>query len=87
MPGFNTRGQTALHVGAAIDAALVARQAATPPRACVGGSRSGQRMSHRVARALRACDAGDLLPRVAASADFHGCRFRRWAKRCRGLPA
>lgn len=87
MLDFNSRGQTALHVDAAIDAALVARQAALPPRACVGGSRFGQRMSHRVARALRAGDAGDLLPRVAASADFHECRFRPWAKHCRGLPA
>ena len=41
MLDFNSRGQTALHVNAAIDAALVARQAATPPRTYLGGSRLG----------------------------------------------
>lgn len=46
-----------------------------------------QRMSDRAVRVLRACDAGDLLPRVATSPDFHECRFCPWAKRCWSLPA
>ena len=46
-----------------------------------------QRMSDRAVRVLRACDAGDLLPRVATSPDFHECRFCPWAKRCWALPA
>ncbi len=46
-----------------------------------------QRMSDRAVRVLRACDAGDLLPRVATSPDFHECRFCPWAKRCWDLPA
>lgn len=46
-----------------------------------------QRMSDRAVRVLRACDAGDLLPRVAASADFHECRFCPWAERCWAPPA
>lgn len=46
-----------------------------------------QRMSDRAVRVLRACDAGDLLPRVATSPDFHECRFCAWAKRCWSLPA
>ena len=49
MLDFNSRGQTALHVNAAIDAALVARQAATPPRTYLGGSRLG----HSCERALQ----------------------------------
>jgi hypothetical protein len=46
-----------------------------------------QRMSDRAVRLLRACDAGDLLPRIASNADFHECRFCPWAKRCWSLPA
>jgi hypothetical protein len=49
MLDFNSRGQTALHVNAAIDAALVARHAATPPRTYLGGSRLG----HACERALQ----------------------------------
>jgi hypothetical protein len=41
-----------------------------------------QRMSDRAVRVLRACDAGDLLPRVATNRDFHECRFCPWAERC-----
>ena len=46
-----------------------------------------QRMSDRAVRVLRACDGGDLLPRIATSPDFHECRFCPWAKRCWSLPA
>lgn len=46
-----------------------------------------QRMSDRAVRVLRACDAGDLLPRIATSQDFHECRFCPWAKRCWSQPA
>ncbi len=46
-----------------------------------------QRMSDRAVRVLRACDAGDLLPRIATVPDFHECRFCPWARRCWGLPA
>jgi hypothetical protein len=46
-----------------------------------------QRMSDRAVRVLRACDAGDLLPRVATNPDFHACRFCPWARRCWSLPA
>ncbi|MCZ8147274.1 MAG: hypothetical protein O9325_05385 [Roseomonas sp.] len=46
-----------------------------------------QRMSDRAVRVLTACDAGDLLPRVASSSDFFECRFCPWAKRCWALPA
>ena len=49
MLDFNSRGQTALHVNAAIDAALMARSAATPPRTYLGGSRLG----HSCERALQ----------------------------------
>jgi hypothetical protein len=41
-----------------------------------------QRMSDRGVRILQATDAGELLPRIAQSADFHECRFCPWAKRC-----
>jgi len=46
-----------------------------------------QRMSDRAVRVLRACDAGDLLPRVAAQPDHFECRFCPWSKRCWALPA
>ena len=46
-----------------------------------------QRMSDRAVRVLRACDAGDLLPRVATQPDFYECRFCPWARRCWSLPA
>ena len=46
-----------------------------------------QRMSDRAVRVLRACDAGDLLPRIAAQPDFYECRFCPWAKRCWAQPA
>ena len=46
-----------------------------------------QRMSDRGVRILRATDAGELLPRVAANRDFFECRFCPWAERCWGLPA
>ncbi len=41
-----------------------------------------QRMSDRAVRLLRATDAGELLPRVAATRDFLDCRFCPWAERC-----
>ncbi len=46
-----------------------------------------QRMSDRGVRILRATDAGELLPRIAANRDFFECRFCPWAERCWGLPA
>ena len=46
-----------------------------------------QRMSDRGVRILRATDAGELLPRLAANRDFFECRFCPWAERCWGLPA
>jgi hypothetical protein len=41
-----------------------------------------QRMSDRAVRILRATDAGELLPRIAASRDFFECRFCPFAARC-----
>jgi hypothetical protein len=46
-----------------------------------------QRMSDRAVRILQATDAGDLLPRIATSRDFHECRMCPWAERCWGLAA
>ncbi|MEE3046501.1 MAG: hypothetical protein VX620_14725 [Pseudomonadota bacterium] len=46
-----------------------------------------QRMSDRAVQILQATDAGDLLPRIATSRDFHECRMCPWAERCWGLPA
>jgi len=41
-----------------------------------------QRMSDRAVRILQATDAGELLPRIAASRDFFECRFCPFAARC-----
>jgi hypothetical protein len=49
MLDLNSRSQTSEHVNAAIDAALVAGNAATPPRSYLGGSRLG----HACERALQ----------------------------------
>ena len=32
-------------------------------------------------------DAGELLPRIATTRDFHECRICPWGQRCWGLPA
>ena len=45
-----------------------------------------QRMSDRGVQILRATDAGELLPRIAANRDFFECRFCPWAERCWSLP-
>ncbi|SFL05540.1 hypothetical protein [Falsiroseomonas stagni] len=49
MLDFNSRSQTSTHVNAAIDAALVKANQATPPRSYLGGSRLG----HACERALQ----------------------------------
>jgi hypothetical protein len=49
MLDFNSRSQTSAHVNAAIDAALVTANQATPPRSYLGGSRLG----HACKRALQ----------------------------------
>lgn len=46
-----------------------------------------QRMSDRAVRILQATDAGELLPRIAASRDFFECRFCTHAERCWSLAA
>ena len=46
-----------------------------------------QRMSDRAVRILQATDAGELLPRIATTRDFHECRMCPWSQRCWGLPA
>ena len=46
-----------------------------------------QRMSDRAVRILQATDAGELLPRIAASRSFFECRFCAHAERCWSLAA
>ena len=46
-----------------------------------------QRMSDRAVRILQATDAGEMLPRIAASRDFFECRFCAHAERCWSLAA
>ena len=46
-----------------------------------------QRMSDRAVRILKATEAGELLPRVAAHPDHHECRMCAWSQRCWSLPA
>ena len=41
-----------------------------------------QRMSDKAVRIIRASEAGELLPRIAQSADFFECRFCSWSDRC-----
>ncbi|MFP5212686.1 MAG: hypothetical protein ACLGPL_04835 [Acidobacteriota bacterium] len=44
-----------------------------------------QRMSDRGVRILRACDAGEILPRIAQSRDHFECRMCSYAQRCWAL--
>ncbi|MBK8174783.1 MAG: hypothetical protein IPK66_05785 [Rhodospirillales bacterium] len=46
-----------------------------------------QRMSDRAVRILRATEAGELLPRLAANPDHHECRMCAWSQRCWSLSA
>jgi hypothetical protein len=46
-----------------------------------------QRLSDRAVEILLAADAGELPPRIAASADFYLCRFCPYATLCWELPA
>ena len=41
-----------------------------------------QAASDKGVRIIKATEAGELLPRIAQSADFHECRFCAWADRC-----
>lgn len=41
-----------------------------------------QELSDKAVQVLRASDAGDLLPRIAAHADFYLCRFCPYSQRC-----
>jgi len=41
-----------------------------------------QRMSDKGVRIIQASEAGELLPRIAQSPDFHECRFCAWGHRC-----
>lgn len=45
-----------------------------------------QRLSDRAVEILRAAEAGELQPRIAANADFYLCRFCPYAARCWGAP-
>ena len=41
-----------------------------------------QTASDKGVRIIKATEAGELLPRIAQSADFHECRFCSWSDRC-----
>jgi hypothetical protein len=43
---------------------------------------AAQALSDKAVYVLRAADAGELLPRIAASPDFYLCRFCPFVKRC-----
>jgi hypothetical protein len=46
-----------------------------------------QELSDKAVRVLRAADAGEFPPRIAAHADFYLCRFCPYATRCWEAPA
>ena len=46
-----------------------------------------QTMSDKGVNILNACDAGELLPRIANSCTFHICKMCSWAERCWREPA
>ncbi|MBB57459.1 MAG: hypothetical protein CMM42_09555 [Rhodospirillaceae bacterium] len=41
-----------------------------------------QRMSDKAVRVIQATESGELLPRIAQSADFFECKFCDWSDRC-----
>ena len=46
-----------------------------------------QRMSDKAVRILQATEAGELLPRIAATPDHHECRMCAFSQRCWSQPA
>ena len=46
-----------------------------------------QELSDKAVQVLRAAEAGELPPRIAAHADFYLCRFCSYATRCWEVPA
>jgi hypothetical protein len=46
-----------------------------------------QKTSDKAATILQACDAGELLPRIANSQDFYECKVCDFTQRCWSLPA
>lgn len=46
-----------------------------------------QRMSDRAVRIIKAADAGELLPRPFANADYFECKFCSFSERCWSLPS
>ena len=46
-----------------------------------------QRLSDRAVDIIRAAQAGELPPRIAANPDFYLCRFCPFQTRCWELPA
>lgn len=48
---------------------------------------TAQRLSDRAVDIIRAAEAGELPPRIAANADFFVCRFCPYQRRCWELPA
>ncbi len=45
-----------------------------------------QVMSDKAVRVIRATEAGELLPRISTSPEFHECRLCDWQDRCWRLP-
>lgn len=41
-----------------------------------------QESSDKGVRVIQACEAGELLPRVATNSDHHECRFCAWSETC-----
>ncbi|MDG4603634.1 MAG: hypothetical protein P9C55_12830, partial [Defluviicoccus sp.] len=51
-------------------------------RAIVFDPAAAQALSDKAVAVIRAADAGELLPRIAAASDFYLCRTCAYAKRC-----
>ena len=43
---------------------------------------AAQALSDKAVQVIRAAEAGELLPRIAANAEFYLCRFCEYARRC-----
>ena len=45
-------------------------------------ARAAQALSDKAVEVIRAAEAGELPPRIAASSDFYLCRWCAYAERC-----
>jgi hypothetical protein len=71
-----------MEIGVTLFTALNKDNQAFHHEAVLFDAREAQALSDKTVDILRAVDAGELPPRIAAASDFYLCRFCPYARRC-----